>query len=252
MQERTSELQQTAAQLRAANQQLRELDRLKTQFVSNVSHELRTPLTNIISSVWLLDHGLEAKREKYMQTIRRESDLLRRLIEDLLDLSRLDTNKVVPALSPVDLNQLVVTLAAGREQLLTERGLTLHVDIEPDLPAAQADSRMLTQVLTNLMTNAMNYTPSGGTITLSTASGEGEVSFAVADTGPGIAPEEQARLFERFFRGEAARASSAPGTGLGLAICQEIIQRHHGRLTVDSQPGAGSKFTVWLPLADNS
>lgn len=124
--------------------------------------------------------------------------------------------------------------------------------IDPDVPAVPADMRMLTQVLNNLLTNATAYTPHGGTITVRTrtqaAEGQTWATFAVEDTGPGISREEQAHLFERFFRGQAARAGNVSGTGLGLAICHEIIKRHQGRITVESQLGQGSTFTVWLPV----
>ncbi len=186
-----------------------------------------------------------------MDTLKREANLLHRLIEDLLHLSRLDTGRVQVSLAQVDVNALLGTLANDRAELLAGRGLKLDLAFEPGLPPLQADARMVTQVVTNLMSNAMNYTPSGGTITLRTQcrkeSGTLWVGLAVADTGPGISAEEQGRLFERFFRGEAAVQSKAPGSGLGLAICHEIVKLHGGRMTVACRPGLGSTFTAWLP-----
>ena len=130
-------------------------------------------------------------------------------------------------------------------------GLTLQACIEEYLPLIKADAKMLTQVLTNLTTNATNYTPPGGTITVTTArqraAGRPGVIMAVSDTGPGIPQADQDRLFERFFRGEAARQTGTPGTGLGLAICQEIVRLHGGEITLHSKPGVGSTFVVWLP-----
>ena len=260
------------AELRAANAKLKELDRFKSSFVSDVSHELRQPLTNIKTYLYLLDRGKPEKRAGYMATLHRETDLLQQLIEDLLHLSRLDLGKAQPLLAPLYINGLAGTLAEDRVPLAVEHGLTLQTALAPDLPAVLADAKMMTQVLTNLLANAMNYTPAGGTIVVSTAArrdgGGAEergsrgdtqyairntptewVTFSVSDTGPGIAAEEQTRIFERFYRGEAARQSRASGTGLGLAICQELIQRHEGKITLESQVGQGSTFTVWLPAA---
>jgi PAS domain S-box-containing protein len=256
--ERTAELSETAARLEVANaslrlaaEQLRELDRLKSQFVSNVTHELRTPLTNIKTYLYLLDRGKPEKREGYMATLGREVDLLQRLIEDVLDLSRMDLGKARPSVLPVDINRWLEVLAADRSPLIAARGLRLEVCATPDVPPVLTDERMLTQVLTNLMTNAMNYTPAGGRVQLCTElrddAGANWVVVLVSDTGPGIAPEEQERVFERFYRGAAARAGGAPGTGLGLAICRELATRLGGRITLASQPGQGSTFAVWLP-----
>ncbi len=252
--ERTAELSKTASRLQVANEQLKSLDRMKSQFVSNVSHELRTPLANIKLYLSLIENGKPEKHGQYMATLHREAELLHRLIEDLLHLSRLDLGKVEPTLAPVDFNALLGTLAGDRAGLMADRGLSLGVQLDPALPPVQADARLLTQVLTNLMTNAMNYTPAGGRVTLSTCCrqqlGKVWVGFGVTDTGPGISEEDQARLFERFFRGAAAQQSRAAGTGLGLAICYEIVSLHGGWIAVESQLGKGSTFTVWLPGGD--
>ena len=186
-----------------------------------------------------------------MTTLKREVDLLYRLIEDLLNLSSLDLEKVRPALAVVDVNRLVQRLLAQRASLVAERGLVLRIETEPALLPVLAHALRLTQVLTNLMTNAMNYTPAGGVITVRTAArvadGRTWATFSVSDTGPGMTPDEQAHVFERFYRGEAARATGASGTGLGLAISHTIMQRHRGMITVESQLGHGSTFVVWLP-----
>ena len=233
---------------------------LKSQFVSNVSHELRTPLANVKLYLSLLKRGKPGKQAHYLATLNREADLLHRLIDGLLDLSRLDLGKVQPSLSPVDVNELVSNLAGDRRALIAERGLSLQPQVSPATPPALADPEMLIQVLTNLMTNAMNYTPAGGTIILRTDArpaiqngmvpvGDPWVTVQVSDTGPGIPAEEQAHLFDRFYRGEAARTSRVPGTGLGLAICHEIVERLSGKITIDSVVGQGSTFTVWLRAA---
>jgi len=263
------QLAERSAERQAVNEALQELGRFKGEFISTVSHELRTPLANAKLMLALLERGKPEKRAHYMAVINREIDLFAQLIEDLLDLSRIDTGKVQPVMAAVNVNEIVAGQAEDRTPFV-ERGLTLEVDLAPVLPEVQGDQRMLSQALAKLTTNAIRYTPRGGVIRLRTAlrssgrgidtpeRGDGStrqpfqpqywVTFSVEDTGPGIAKEEQARLFERFFRGAAGRKSDIPGTGLGLAICKEIVSRHGGKITFQSQVGVGSTFTVWLPV----
>ncbi|HSR46802.1 MAG TPA: GAF domain-containing protein [Anaerolineales bacterium] len=234
----------------------KELDRLKSQFVSDVSHELRTPLTNIRLYLDLLRGTSDrTKVERYLDTLSRESDRLAFLIDDLLSLSRLDAGAVSPDMRPVDINRLLGSLVDDRRALATKRGLELSLEWDTSLPPARGDERLLSQVFTNLLTNAMNYTPDQGQITLRTRHVRNEegawVAAEVSDTGPGIPPEEQPMIFRRFFRGRASRATGAAGTGLGLAICREIVDLHDGRITLESEgiPAQGTRFTVWLPSA---
>ncbi|CAG1773079.1 partial two-component system, OmpR family, phosphate regulon sensor histidine kinase PhoR, partial [uncultured bacterium] len=231
----------------------KELDHLKDQFVSNVSHELRTPLTNILLHLSLLERGKPDRRDGYLRTLRRETERLRKLIEDLLDLSRLDRNVAPIELVPVDLNRLLDHLVTDRVVLAEQRGLTLTYEHTPDLPLVLTDALKLIQVASNLMTNALNYTPAGGVITVRADQrpdgARNMVIFIVRDTGPGISAQDMPHLFERFYRGAAGRQASAPGTGLGLAISQEIMDRLGGRITVESEVGRGAAFTVWLPIA---
>jgi PAS domain S-box-containing protein len=233
---------------------LKQVDRLKTQFVSDVSHELRTPLTNIRLYLDLLRTTSDRmKVERYLDTLSRESDRLAHLIDDLLSLSRLDSGTTTLDVRPVDVNRLLRSLVDDRRALAANRGLELKLEADAVLPLAMGDERLLTQVFTNLLTNAINYTPDHGRITLRTYAREDPegpgVATDVEDTGPGIPPEEQAQLFRRFFRGRAGRATGAAGTGLGLAICKEIVDRHGGRISLESGPSSpfGTRFTVWLP-----
>ena len=228
----------------------KELDRLKDQFVANVSHELRTPLANVKLYLGRLEHGQPEKRAQYLQTLLRESSRLENLIENLLSISRLDLRQLPIDLLPTDVNQLIAQLVFDRSALITERGLLLENRPATDLPPAQADPALVIQIVSNLITNATHYTPPGGLITLSTARlnrAEREwVTLTVKDTGPGITANDSLHLFERFYRGEAGRKSGAPGTGLGLAICREIAGQLGGDITLDSPPGQGAAFTVWL------
>jgi two-component system phosphate regulon sensor histidine kinase PhoR len=156
----------------------------------------------------------------------------------------------------VNINDLLAGLVEDRRTLASHRGLKLSLETDSSLPDIRGDERLITQVFTNLLTNAMNYTQDGGEIILRTrekATADGEwVVAEVKDTGLGIPPEEITMIFRRFFRGHASQVTAAAGTGLGLAICKEIIDRHNGRITVESNgvPGHGSSFTVWLPLPE--
>jgi PAS domain S-box-containing protein len=232
---------------------LKELDRLKSQFVSDVSHELRTPLTNIRLYLDLLDKdNLSAKEHNYMATLMRESERLAHLIDDLLSLSRLDAGATPVAHNPIDINKLCNALVSDRQTLAANRGLDLSFQPSHALPEIKGDHRLLSQVFTNLLTNAMNYTTEGGTIKVSTRAlenNEGEwVVIDFQDSGLGISPDEQPMIFRRFYRGAASRATNSAGTGLGLAICQQIAELHGGRVTVSSKGHKkGSLFSVWLP-----
>lgn len=240
-------------ELASANARLQELDHLKDQFISNVSHELRTPLANTKLFLGLLEHGRPEKREQYLQTLHRETARLGSLIEDLLELSRLDMGAARIHLEPTDLNVLAAELIGDRTALAADRGLALDCRLDPDLSHAWGDPKRIAQVMTNLVANSINYTPSGGLVNLMTGLQDDDggqwVTFTVQDNGNGISAEEMPHLFERFYRGEASRVSGAPGTGLGLAICKEIVEKMGGRITVESEPGQGAAFTVWLKPA---
>jgi signal transduction histidine kinase len=245
--ERTSELV-------TANENLTNLSRLKDEFLANVSHELRTPLTSI-----KLYHNMLEKQPQnpgqFTQNLKRETDRLARLIEDLLYLSRLDQGHAPFNPVPLDLNRLAQEYVSDRAPLAVDRQLTLTLKKHESLPCALADEQMTGQVLSAILTNALNYTPVDGSITVSTQIEENQgrmwPGFAISDTGPGISVDEQERLFERFFRGKTGRTSPFPGTGLGLSIAREIVYRHGGRIDVRSAgiPGQGTTIFVWLPMS---
>lgn len=244
-------VKERTAQLEKVVEQAWNAERAKAQFVADVSHELRTPLTNIGLYLDLLEIGAEDRYPEYMATLRRETDRLANLIEQMLAISSLDTNRVELNLQKTDVNSLLQVLVGDRSRMITKKGLNLEVDTADGLPEAYADPQHLMQVMTNLLSNAVNYTPAGGRIRLETKSQvwneQRWVTFSVSDTGPGIPDNEKERIFDRFFRGLVARAAGTPGTGLGLSISKEIIDRHKGRLMFISQPGRGTTFGVWLP-----
>jgi GAF domain-containing protein len=230
---------------------LYELSRLKSEFVSNVSHELRTPLTNMKMYINLLQKGRPDRQTAYMETLRRETWRLERLVEDLLTISRLDMGTTRVVLGPAALNEPLAELVADRQELAAERGVALRGQWSPDAPVALADVPLIVQAVGNLVSNSVAYTPPGGSVIACSDSEWHEglpwLAIRVSDTGPGIAPSEQARVFERFYRGEAAHALNVPGTGMGLAIVKEIVDRHGGQVHVVSRAGEGATVTILLP-----
>jgi signal transduction histidine kinase len=245
VQERTAALESALVVARGA-------ERVKTQFVADVSHELRTPLANIRLYLELLNYGNPDRTQEYLDTLTRETDRLVILIEDLLAISRIDTGTASPNFKGENLNILVQSLMEDRQRLLAERSLEVQLEFEDDLPSVRIDEQMITQAVSHILTNAMQYSKPGGLISLKTETQQIEdrdwVVLTIRDTGIGIPPEELERVFERFFRGRTSRLLSIPGTGLGLAITKEILDRHGGRITAESQVDAGSGFHIWLPV----
>ncbi len=252
VEELEARVQDRTALLAEALEQAKSADRTKARFVADVSHELRTPMTNIGLYLDLLEMGREDRRSEYMSILRRETERLGSLIEQLLAISEYDADQVELKKEMTDINALIRVLMGDRARLIGSRELQLVVETAPDLPRVPVDPQQLMRVMTNLLNNATDYTPPGGKITLETelrtTNGQSWVSFSVTDTGPGIPEEERPRVFDRFFRGIAGRASGIPGTGLGLAICKEIVERHGGRIVLAAGAGKGTKVTVWLPV----
>lgn len=234
---------------------LKEVDRLKSKFIANVSHELRTPLTNIRTYISLMERGDLARRQRYMTVIKQESERLTRLIQDLLDLSRLEAREKLANVKQINIHRLIRDATNTFSVQAERKEITLTSQVYGPLPEIYASPSDLQQVLNNLLGNALAYTPRGGRVQVSAGS---EVMdertmlwLRVEDNGPGVKESEIPRLFDRFYRGEAARRSGAPGTGLGLAISKEILEKCGGRLELDSVPGEGALFTVWYPAARN-
>jgi signal transduction histidine kinase len=240
-------------ELAAANERLKELDRLKDQFVSNVSHELRTPLTAIKLHLGLLDKRGAELLPRYLPVLQRETDRLHRLIEDLLDLSRLRAQSTTPKRELLHLDNMLEDVLALYASRAEEREITLRHLPNTAIPPVLVDQAQIVRVFTNLIGNAVAYTSVGGQVTVSSrleASGALEgVAILFHNDGLPIPSDDLQHLFIRFYRGKTARESGEPGTGLGLAICKEIMQWHGGDITVDSTTENGTTFTVWLPLA---
>jgi len=233
---------------------LKALDRVKSRFVSNVSHELRTPITTIKLYAHLMKKRPENWQD-YLEPLIREADHQAQLVENILEISHVDAGRLEINPRRTDLGVLVRALAKSHATLIQERGLILEQRTKGVGPIAFLDSQRMMQVLNNLMENAIRYTPAGGGVTIVTDEVEAQgcmwATVAVKDTGIGIPEEELPHIFERFFRGEEPRTMQISGTGLGLAIVKEIVELHGGRVTVESEAGVGSTFTVWLPLVLN-
>jgi PAS domain S-box-containing protein len=234
----------------------REVDRMKTDFVSLVSHELRTPLTSIKGYVDLLLDGevgeLEAEQQEFLGIVRNNAERLVGLINDLLDISRIEAGKV-------DLNRTMIDLSAVAERVATSfrpqieaKQQRLTLDFARDLPPISADADRITQVLTNLLSNAYKYTPSGGELHIAVSATNGQARIDVRDSGIGLTPEEHAQLFTKFFRARNRTTQEVGGTGLGLAITQSLVESHGGTISVKSAPGEGSTFTVCLPMSTDT
>jgi signal transduction histidine kinase len=238
-------------ELAEANEQLKELDRLKTKFVSDVSHELRTPVTNLKLYLNLLDRGDPQKQERYLSVINEQTERLEELIKSILDLSRLETNRDELLFQPVNLNELVGYAVASFKRRAELAGLIFQVDLASSLPLIYGNPSQLKQVIENLLTNAIHYTAAGEVLVSTYYDAEhGMVCLQVTDTGMGIDESELSLLFERFYRGERTSQSNIPGTGLGLSIVKEILALHNGRIEVQSELHQGSTFRVWLPISN--
>lgn len=227
------------------------LEEMRSEFVANVSHELRTPLTSIRGfAETLLDGALEdtGVARRFLKIINVEAERLSRLIDELLNLSRLENHKSVPNLQPLKMEELINRVVAVLQPRATEKQLTIKVEVPENFPLVQADPDMIYQVLINLIDNAVSYTQSGGEIKISASAGRDEVKVDVQDNGIGIPAESLPRVFERFYRVDKARSREQGGTGLGLSIVKHIIDAHHGSVQVESEVGVGSTFSFVLPL----
>jgi two-component system phosphate regulon sensor histidine kinase PhoR len=231
---------------------LRRLERVRQDFVANVSHEFRTPLTAIQGfAETLLSGALEdpANRRRFVEIIREHATRLARLTEDLLKLSRIEAGQLKLEFRPVSVAPLIESCVETAHLKAVPRQLALSVSLPEPLPDVRGDSNSLQEVLQNLLDNALQYTPAGGKIDVSAACSDGRVIVTVADTGIGIPQVEQERIFERFYRVDAARSREAGGTGLGLSIARHIMEAHGGTLWVESAVGEGSRFHFSIPIA---
>ncbi|MHB1468010.1 MAG: sensor histidine kinase [Solirubrobacteraceae bacterium] len=245
------EIEQARRQLAEQNERLLEVDRLKDSFVAAVSHELRTPLTSIRGYLELVREGevgeLTAEQEEFLAIVDRNADRLLRVIGDLLAIAQADSGRLSLELREVDLWTLVTDAVEAVTPAVEAKGISLRHRAGA-VPSLVGDPHRLGQVLDNLLSNAVKFTPAGGVVEVRTSIQGRAALLEVADTGMGMSPGEQARLFERFYRTSAANEQAIPGTGLGLAIVKAIVESHGGQITVESREGQGTTFRVCLPL----
>jgi signal transduction histidine kinase len=235
------------ALLALQNKELKELDRLKDEFVSGISHELRTPLTSITGYVDLLRELQERpEAEEYLGIVERNAERLLALVDDLLFAARVQAGELAIDVAPVDLRVVVGDAVASARPSAERAGIALRADTDT-VPIVRGDARRLQQVVDNLISNAIKFTPSGGTVDVALRANGEHVAVEVRDTGMGLAEDDQRRLFERFFRAPVALDRQIPGTGLGLYISKAIVESHGGAVSVRSALGEGSTFRVELP-----
>jgi signal transduction histidine kinase len=247
------EVRALGGSINAMSQQVQATHQAQRDFLANVSHDLKTPLTSIQGFAQAIQDGAASSPEAVQRSARiiyDEADRLRRLVEGLLDLTKLNAGLRALHREPLDLRALLASLVEKSTLRAQARRLTLNADLPAQLPAMKGDADRLAQVVTNLLDNAIKYTPAGGRVDLSAGVIPEGLEISVKDTGPGIPPADLSRIFERFYQVDKSRARvGGSGAGLGLAITKEIVEAHGGQITAESVVGLGSKFTVRLPLA---
>lgn len=238
------------SELAGQNERLRELDRMKDDFVASVSHELRTPLTSIRGYLELVreDGGLEDEQDRMLGIVDRNADRLLSLVSDLLFMAQVDAGKLTLESKPVQLACVATESVEAASPRAAASNIELNLEVDDGL-VIEGDRVRLAQVFDNLITNAIKFTPSGGSVDVRVFGSEETAVIEVSDTGIGIADEERLHLFERFFRTSGATLAAVQGTGLGLAIVNAITESHGGTVGVESRVGAGTTFVVRLPLA---
>ena len=241
---------EAANALSEQNERLRELDQMKDQFVSSVSHELRTPLTSMVGYLEILLQGevgeLTDDQRRFVEIVDRNSHRLNDLIEDILVTSRMDSGRFSLERTSVDLAQLAMQQIESIRATANQKEVEVRLSVSDEVPTFSGDPMRLGQLLDNLLSNAVKFTPSGGVVGVSIARRGARAHLEVTDTGVGVPAEELDQLFQRFFR--ASTATTVKGTGLGLSIAKSIVEGHGGTISVDSRVGAGTTFSVELPL----
>ena len=229
----------------------RELDRMRDAFVATVSHELRTPLTSISGFLEMLEdeeHALGDAGRQYLDVIRRATERLHTLVEDLLLVAQIEAHRIELELAPVDLGELARGAAEAARPAAVDKKIALDV-VTDHPPAVLGDAKRLSQVLDNLVSNAVKFTPDGGTVTVSVGTNGNGAKLVVTDTGIGVSADEQKQVFSRFFRASSATRRAIPGTGLGLTICHALVEQHGGAIEFRSREGEGTEVVVTLPAA---
>lgn len=253
LEQKSRELETASLELRAANDRLKELDRLKDDFISTVTHELRTPLTSIraFSEILLTEPDLDpADRTKFLHIITRETERLTRLINQVLDLAKLESGRAEWKVTQVDVREVVAQALAGMQQVYKEKGVRLEAQLPDSVPTVSADRDRLVQVLLNLLSNALKFCAEGcGRVEVALRERDGTVRVDVKDNGPGIRKADQGLIFDKFRQAGDTLTGKPEGTGLGLPISRQIVEHLGGRMWVESRVGEGACFSFTLPAA---
>lgn len=237
------------ADLEMANERLQELDKLKTKFIADVSHELRTPVANLSIYINLLENGPSHKQAHYISILQQQANRLTSLVEATLGLSKLEIGHQQQAFGLVDLNPIIKEIVMGHQARADAFDITLTCVLEPTLPVLWGNKTQLVQLITNLLTNGINYNDKQGEMVIKTTVVDNNyICISFSDDGVGIEQSELPHLFDRFYRGQRSGQSNIPGTGLGLAIVKEIVELHNGEISVQSKFNEGTTFTVLLPI----
>ncbi|MCL2152964.1 MAG: cell wall metabolism sensor histidine kinase WalK [Oscillospiraceae bacterium] len=240
-----------ASQIETMLEELKKAEKLRREFVANVSHELRTPLTSIRTYAETMseNQGIPQETEReFLHVIINESDRMTKIVQDLLELSRFDSGNSKMAVEAFSIEQSLRDVYAAIALEARRRKHVFNLELEWKLPNIKGDRARIEQVLMNIISNAMKYTPDGGTINICAGSSDSNIWVSVEDSGIGIPEEDLTRIFDRFYRVEKARSREAGGTGLGLSIAREIVKRHGGDLSVKSEQGVGTTVTMTLPI----
>jgi two-component system phosphate regulon sensor histidine kinase PhoR len=228
-------------------------EQMRVDFVANASHELRTPLSTLIGYTETLreqaDEIEPATRERFLSVVHDEARRMQRVVEDLISLSRIEAEKFTAPTEAVELEPLIEQASESARRMAEERSSPIVCAIADGLPAIAADRSQILQLLDNLIANALRYGEAGTPVTISAQAEGPMVHLSVADQGEGIAPEHIARVTERFYRVDTSRSRSLGGTGLGLSIVKHIVERHRGRLSIESEVGIGTTIHVFVPVA---
>jgi two-component system OmpR family sensor kinase/two-component system sensor histidine kinase BaeS len=243
------EIGELASAFNSMAQELARADELRRNLTADVAHELRTPLSVIRAKLEGVLDGVYPATPEHLEPVLEEIRLLTQLVEDLRLLALAEAGELSMEKQAMDVGDLLRDAQVNFGPQAADQGVTLALDFPSELPKVVADRRRITQVLGNLLTNALRHTPGGGCVTLSAVASEGMVRVTVADTGRGIPSEDLPYIFERFWRGDKSRSRAAGGTGLGLAIARQFVEMHGGTISVESTPGQGSKFWFTLPTS---
>ena len=256
---KNQELELAFAQLEQKNRQLEEASLAKTQILAAATHELKTPLTSIIGYVdrILMRQDsvgqLNEKQQRYLETVQKNAHRLKALVDELLDVSRIEAGILELTLLDLEVGPEMEDIVQSMREQFSDKQIKLDIDIPSDLPGIRADRLRFWQVMSNLLSNAWKYSPAGSTVTVTACEKEGLVQFDVADTGIGISPEDQTRLFTKFFRADNSPTREVSGTGLGLYITKHLIESHEGSIWTESQLGQGTTFHfTWNKSATSS